>query len=54
MPRVRLSSLYLLMSLESRMSQKNACVMFDFHAGIVHVSKDDAYDSNNNVIRSIY
>ncbi len=28
--------------------------MFGFHLGIVHVSKDKAYDDNNNVIRSIY
>ncbi len=28
--------------------------MFNFHPRIVHVSKDDAYDANNNVIRSIY
>ncbi len=27
--------------------------MFNFHLGIVHVSKDDAYDANNNVV-SIY
>ncbi len=28
--------------------------MFSFHLGTMHVSKDDAYDANNNVIRSIY
>jgi hypothetical protein len=28
--------------------------MFGFHSRIVHVSKDKAYDVNNNVIRSIY
>ncbi len=28
--------------------------MFDFHLGTIHVSKDDAYDVNNNVIRFIY
>ncbi len=28
--------------------------MLGFHLGIVHVSKDDAYDTNNNVIRSTY
>jgi hypothetical protein len=28
--------------------------MFGFHAGTIHVSKDDAYDANNNVIRYIY
>jgi hypothetical protein len=28
--------------------------MFGFHLKIVHVSKDKAYDVNNNVIRSIY
>jgi hypothetical protein len=30
------------------------CAMFGFHPKIVHVSKDDAYDANNNVIKSIY
>jgi hypothetical protein len=34
--------------------KKCLCVMFDFHLGTIHVSKDDAYDANNNVIRSIY
>jgi len=28
--------------------------MFGFHSRIVHVFKDEAYDDNNNVIRSIY
>ncbi len=28
--------------------------MFSFHLGTMHVSKDNAYDANNNVIRSIY
>ncbi len=28
--------------------------MFDFHLGIIRVSKDDAYDANNNVITFIY
>jgi hypothetical protein len=28
--------------------------MFGFHPRIVHVSKHEAYDDNNNVIRSIY
>jgi hypothetical protein len=30
------------------------CAMFGFHLRIVHVSKDDAYDANNNVIISNY
>jgi hypothetical protein len=30
------------------------CVVFDFHLGTIHVPKDDAYDANNNVIKSIY
>jgi hypothetical protein len=34
--------------------EKCLCAMFGFHSGIVHVSKDEAYDDNNNVIRSIY
>jgi len=34
--------------------EKCLCVMFGFHLRIVHVSKDEAYDDNNNVIRSIY
>ncbi len=38
----------------SHATKKCLCVMFNFHVGAVHVSKDDAYDSNNNVIRSIY
>ncbi len=38
----------------SHMSQKNVCVMFGFHPKTIHVSKDEAYDDNNNVIRSIY
>jgi hypothetical protein len=33
---------------------KCMCAMFGFHPRIVHASKDDAYDVNNNVIRSIY
>jgi hypothetical protein len=28
--------------------------MFDFRPWTMHVSKDDAYDANNNVIKSIY
>ncbi len=34
--------------------EKCMCAMLGFHLRIVHVSKDDAYDANNNVIRSIY
>jgi hypothetical protein len=28
--------------------------MFSFHLGTIHVSKDNVYDANNNVIRFIY
>ncbi len=28
--------------------------MFGFHLGTIHVSKNETYDDNNNVIRSIY
>jgi hypothetical protein len=28
--------------------------MFGFQLGTMHTSKDNAYDDNNNVIRSIY
>jgi hypothetical protein len=35
-------------------TKKCLCVMFGFHMGTVHVSKDKMYDDNNNVIRSIY
>jgi hypothetical protein len=34
--------------------EKCLCVMFDFHPGTIHVSKDDVCIANNNVIRSIY
>jgi len=34
--------------------EKCLCVMFGFHLGTVHVSKDETYDDNNNVIRFIY
>jgi hypothetical protein len=30
------------------------CVMFGFQLGIVHISKDDAYDDNNNVTIIVY
>jgi hypothetical protein len=30
------------------------CVMFGFQPGIVHISKDDAYDDNNNVTIIVY
>jgi len=36
----------------SHVTEKCLCGMFNFHLRIVHVSKDDAYDANNNVIRS--
>jgi hypothetical protein len=35
-------------------TNKFLCAMFDFHLGTIHVSKDDAYAANNNLIRSIY
>jgi hypothetical protein len=38
----------------SHVTKKCMCAMFNFHVRIVHVFKDDAYDANNNVIRSIY
>jgi hypothetical protein len=38
----------------SHVIEECLCVMFGFHLGIVHVSKDEGYDDNNNVIRSIY
>jgi hypothetical protein len=38
----------------SHVTEKCLCAMLGFHLGIVHVSKADAYDTNNNVIRSIY
>jgi Tat protein secretion system quality control protein TatD with DNase activity len=34
--------------------EKCMCAMFGFHPRTIHVSKDDEYDANNNVIRSIY
>jgi hypothetical protein len=38
----------------SHVTKKCLCAMFGFHLEIIHVSKDDAYDANNNVIKSIY
>jgi hypothetical protein len=38
----------------SHVTEKCLCVMFGFHLGIVHVSKNQTYDDNNDVIRSIY
>jgi hypothetical protein len=38
----------------SHVTKKCMCAMFDFHPRTIHVSKDDAYDANNNVIRFIY
>jgi hypothetical protein len=38
----------------SHVTKKCLCAMFNFHLRIIHVSKDDAYDANNNVIRFIY
>jgi Tat protein secretion system quality control protein TatD with DNase activity len=34
--------------------EKCLCAMFGFHPRTVHVSKDETYDDNNNVINSIY
>jgi hypothetical protein len=36
------------------MTRKCLCAMFGLQPNIVHISKDDAYDDNNNVTRSIY
>jgi hypothetical protein len=38
----------------SHVTDKCLCAMFGCHPRIVHVSKDDAYDTNNNDIKSIY
>jgi hypothetical protein len=38
----------------SHVIEKCLCAMFGFHSGIVHVSKDETYDDNNNVIGSNY
>jgi hypothetical protein len=38
----------------SHVIDKCLCVMFGFHPGTMHVFKDNAYDDNNNIIRSIY
>jgi hypothetical protein len=38
----------------SHVTEKCLCVMFGFHSRIVHVSKKNIYDDNNDVIRSIY
>jgi hypothetical protein len=38
----------------SHVIEKCLCAMFGFHPRMVHVPKDDAYDANNNIIRSIY
>jgi hypothetical protein len=34
----------------SHVIEKCLCAMFGFHYGPIHVSKDEAYDDNNNVI----
>jgi hypothetical protein len=34
----------------SHVIEKCLCAMFGFHSGLVHVSKDEADDDNNNVI----
>jgi hypothetical protein len=38
----------------SHVIENYLCAMLDFHPGTMDVSKDDAYDANNNVITSIY
>jgi hypothetical protein len=35
-------------------TEKCLCAMFGFMPKSVHISKDDAYDDNNNVTTSIY
>jgi hypothetical protein len=45
------SSLYVVWT---HVIKKCLCGMFSFNIRTMHVSKDDAYDANNNVIRSIY
>jgi hypothetical protein len=35
-------------------SKKCLCAMFGFHSKTIHVSKDELYDDNNNVLKSIY
>jgi hypothetical protein len=35
-------------------TKKCMCALFGFPSETIHVFKDDAYDANNNVIRSIY
>jgi hypothetical protein len=34
--------------------EKCLCVMFGFQLGTMHISKDDAYDDNNNVTIIVY
>jgi len=34
--------------------EKYLYAMFAFQLGTMHISKDDAYDDNNNVIRFVY
>jgi hypothetical protein len=38
----------------SHVIEKCPCAMFGFQLGTMHISKDDAFDDNNNVTRSIY
>jgi hypothetical protein len=38
----------------SQMTKKYLCVMFGLQPDTIHISKDDAYDDNNGVTRSIY
>jgi hypothetical protein len=38
----------------SQMTKKCLCAMFGLQLDTVHISKEDAYDDNNSVTRSIY
>jgi hypothetical protein len=38
----------------SHVIKKCLCAMFGLQSNIVHISKDDAYDDNYNVTKSIY
>jgi hypothetical protein len=44
---------YLTLQYWARILEKKLCATFGFQLGIVHISKDDAFEDNNNVIRSI-
>jgi hypothetical protein len=38
----------------SHVTDKCLCATSSFHRITIHVSKDDAYDANNNVIKFVY